>query len=56
MFIFKSNIRQGCPQHGSLGAQPFHKSGPPFKGLEYHETLSLVYVIFLEPSFPWLSV
>ena len=40
---------QGCPQHSSLGAPPFHKSVPPLEGLVYQEPL------FLEPSFPWLS-
>ena len=31
--------------HGSLGTLPFHKSIPPFEGLDYHETLSLVCII-----------
>ena len=43
-----SVLHHRCPQCGSLGA-------PPFKGLDYHETLSLVYVIVLEPSISWLS-
>ena len=32
--------QHGCPQCGSLGARPFHKSVPPF--IPYHGTLSLV--------------
>ena len=26
-----------------------------FKGLDYHETLSVVYTNILEPSIPWIS-
>ena len=44
--------RINCPlwliQGGSLGAPPFHKCVTPFEGLIYHETLPLVYIIFLE--------
>ena len=46
---------QGCPHRNSLGAPPFHKSVPAFQKLDYQESLSLVHIIFLEPSFPWLS-
>ena len=30
-------------------------STAPFEVLDCHEALSLVYVIFLDPSIPWLS-
>ena len=43
-----SVLHHGCPQCGSLGA-------PPFKGLDYHETLSVVYTNILEPSISWIS-
>ena len=33
----------GCPQRGSFGARPFRKSVPQLEGLDYRETLSLVY-------------
>ena len=47
---------QGCPKRNSLGALPFHKSVLPLKGLNYHETQSLVQIVFLEPYFWWLVV
>ena len=60
LFMIKNHFeivrfKQVCPQHGFLGAPPFNKSVPPFEGLDYHETLSLVYIIFLKPPIPWLS-
>ena len=44
---------RGCPQRGSQGAPPFHKSYPTFEGWEYYKTLTLVYIIFREPFILW---
>ena len=49
---------QDCPQHGPLGVPPFHKSAPPFEGLDYHETLSSLYMIFFKTLYSvaqWLG-
>ena len=40
------NKHQGFHQRSSLGAPPFHKPVPPFKGFDYHESFSLVYIMF----------
>ena len=49
------HLHRAAPHRNSLGDPPFHKSVPPFQKLDYQESLSLVHIIFLEPSSSWLS-
>ena len=45
MSVRRKTIIRAIPSVAPLGAPPFHKAVPPFEGLIYHETLSLVYII-----------